>query len=58
MIMTGLTGSVSAEKQKLLIFENKFHVFESDYEINLLYKKRVVIKKLKKSFQELLLIII
>ena len=52
MIVVGLTGSVGTGKQKTSNFfkRNKVPVFDSDYEINLLYKRRVVIKKVKEEF--------
>ena len=52
MIVIGLTGSVGVGKTETSNFfkRNKIPVFESDYEINLLYKKRAVIKKVKEEF--------
>ena len=52
MIIVGLTGSVGTGKTETSkIFKRiKVPVFDSDYEINLLYKKRVVIKKVKEEF--------
>ena len=52
MIVLGLTGSVGVGKTETSNFfkRNKIPVFESDYEINLLYRKRVVIKKVKEEF--------
>ncbi len=52
MIIIGLTGSVGAGKTETSNFfkRNKIPVFESDYEVKQLYKKRVVIKKVKEEF--------
>ena len=52
MIILGLTGSVGVGKTETSNFLKriKVPVFESDYEIKLLYKKRVVIKKVKEEF--------
>ncbi len=52
MIVVGLTGSVGTGKTETSNFfkRNKVPVFDSDYEINLLYKRRVVIKKVKEEF--------
>ena len=52
MIVVGLTGSVGVGKTETSKFfkRNKVPVFDSDYEINLLYKKSAVIKKVKEEF--------
>ena len=52
MIVIGLTGSVGAGKTETSNFfkRNKVPIFDSDYEINLLYKKKKVIKKVKEEF--------
>ena len=50
MIVLGLTGSVGVGKTETSNFlkETKVPIFESDYEINLLYKKSAVMKKVKR----------
>ena len=52
MIVIGLTGSVGTGKTETSYFfkRNKVPVFDSDYEVNLLYKKKDVIRKVEEEF--------
>ena len=52
MIIIGLTGSVGAGKTETAKFfkRKKVPVFDSDNEVRLLYKKRIVIRKIKEEF--------
>ena len=52
MIIIGLTGSVGTGKTETSNYFRKKNVpvFDSDYEVGLLYKKKLVIKKIKIEF--------
>ena len=52
MIIIGLTGSVGAGKTETTYFfkRNRIPVFDSDYEVKLLYKKKIVINRIKVEF--------
>ena len=52
MIVLGLTGSVGMGKTEISNYfkKMKVDVFDSDYQVKLLYKKNYIIKKIKKFF--------
>lgn len=52
MIIIGITGSVGTGKTETSNFfkRNKIPVFDSDHEVGLLYKKRIVLNIIKKQF--------
>ena len=52
MIIIGITGSVGTGKTETskLFKRNKIPVFDSDYEVSLLYKKPVVLKLIQEQF--------
>ena len=52
MIIIGITGSVGTGKTDTSNFfkRNKIPVFDSDHEVGLLYKKRIVLNIIKKQF--------
>lgn len=52
MIIIGLTGSVGTGKSETCNFfkRNRISVFDSDYEVKLLYKKEKIIRKIKERF--------
>ncbi len=52
MIIIGITGSVGTGKTETSNFfkRNKIPVFDSDYEVGLLYKKHTVLNIIKKQF--------
>ena len=52
MIIIGLTGSVGTGKSETCNFfkRNRISVFDSDYEVKLLYKKEKIIRQIKERF--------
>ena len=52
MKKVAITGNIGSGKTTIskFLLEKKFRVFECDYEINKLYKTKILKERLKKSF--------